>query len=906
VRLRGWFTVLGTCMLEALAPRVGSAQHVTIDGRLSPAQTLVGPNYTIGANLGKQVGSNLFHSFGQFSLSHTPVPESASFTSTGSTGPISNVVGRVTGGNQSGIDGAIISAISGANLYLINPSGIVFGPHATVNILGSFHASTADYLKMSDGAKFQATNPDDSTLSAAPPVAFGFLTASPAQISVNGSSLGPVPGTLGLVGGPVSITSGTLSGPAGTIHVTAAAGTGEVPVDPRNTPALTVTSFGPVAVTGGSKLDVSNPSRLGSGGSVFIRSGALSIDASEINADNYGQTGGGQISLSADGGVTVQNGSFIRADAHSTGAGADIAIATGSGGNVAIGHSVLSTSAFQGGPAGNINVAAGGGVVITEGGFIDSSTFGPGNGGTVQVSAQGPLSLSGPGSGILTSANATGVLFRFLPGNPSRIIFSLGGSAGSVTVNGSQITIVNGAEIASTTAGTGAGGSVAVTTPGALMLGGGAQITASATGPQSGQGGSVTVAANSLTVEGGAQIASVTAGPGRGDDVDVAVVSDITLSGRGPQITAQSTGSGTAGSVLVLAGRLLLTNGAAISTEAETPTASGGNILLKVGDFLYLTNSEITTSIKGENGANIIIDAPIAILDHSAIIGQAINGHSGNVVIAATGAFLPSSDSIISGSQTGLFNANGPVVMQSTELRNAAAVQRDSCGALGGGRAQAWSAPVRSRSRKTRTRHSRRCIWEGATGPRSRWPCSSRAQLPAGCGSPLISRRPASKAHGQPSRNDSRLALAYSIRGASERSRHGADRASKAGGDRLSRARQGGVSGRRSCRGDAGLVGSDSAVPRRRSHGYRGGGPDPPRRSQPHVRPYAGGPRGPRRGVGQGRAERRCRTDRGEQRRARQSRVPLAAQRCCRAVVDPQPRSCSPYRQCRDRCSQRQ
>jgi filamentous hemagglutinin family protein len=238
---------------------VGSAQHITIDGRLSPAQTLVGPNYTIGANLGKQVGSNLFHSFGQFSLSHTPVPQSASFTSTGSTGPISNVIGRVTGGNQSNINGAIVSAIPGANLYLINPSGIVFGPNATVNVSGSFHAATADYLKMSDGAKFQATKPDGSTLSAASPAAFGFLTAAPAQISVNGSTLGPVPGTLGLVGGPVSITRATLSAPAGTIHVTSAAGTGEVPVDPRNASALTVTSFGPVAVMDGSKLDVSNP-----------------------------------------------------------------------------------------------------------------------------------------------------------------------------------------------------------------------------------------------------------------------------------------------------------------------------------------------------------------------------------------------------------------------------------------------------------------------------------------------------------------------------------------------------------------------------------------------------------------------------------------------------------------------
>ena len=146
---------------------------------------------------------------------------------------------------------------------------------------------------MSDGKRFQATNPSGSTLSAAPPAAFGFLTASPAKITVNGSKLGPVPGTLGLVGGPVAITGGKLKAPAGTIHVASVAGAGEVPVDPRNTAALTVTNFGRVTITGGSRFDVSNPSGLGNGGSVFIDSGTLTLDASEINADNYGSGSGG-------------------------------------------------------------------------------------------------------------------------------------------------------------------------------------------------------------------------------------------------------------------------------------------------------------------------------------------------------------------------------------------------------------------------------------------------------------------------------------------------------------------------------------------------------------------------------------------------------------------------------------
>src|SRR5690349_13033007 len=107
--------LVAVCFLAAAAvSRVAVAQNISIDGRFSPAQTLAGPNYAITANLGKQVGSNLFHSFGQFSLA---TPEKATFSSTGSMGPISNVISRVTGGNGSKIDGAILSNIAGANLY---------------------------------------------------------------------------------------------------------------------------------------------------------------------------------------------------------------------------------------------------------------------------------------------------------------------------------------------------------------------------------------------------------------------------------------------------------------------------------------------------------------------------------------------------------------------------------------------------------------------------------------------------------------------------------------------------------------------------------------------------------------------------------------------------------------------
>ena len=127
----------------------GFAQ-VVLDGKFGTSGALAGPNYNITANLGATRGNNLFHSFAQFDLAAGDV---ATFT-----GPanIQNILCRVTGGSASSINGTISSGIAGANFFFINPNGIVFGPNAALNVSGSFAASTANYLKLADGARFVA------------------------------------------------------------------------------------------------------------------------------------------------------------------------------------------------------------------------------------------------------------------------------------------------------------------------------------------------------------------------------------------------------------------------------------------------------------------------------------------------------------------------------------------------------------------------------------------------------------------------------------------------------------------------------------------------------------------------------------------------------------------------------
>ena len=250
--------------------------EVTLDGSMGAAGAIAGPDYQITQDLGKLENGNLFHSFGKFNINTT---ESATFS--GSTG-IKNIISRVTGGQASTIDGVFRSTIPGANVFFLNPSGIVFGENASLDVQGSFHASTSDYLRFKDGVKFETgVTTANPILTTAAPEAFGFLNDTPASISVSGglNKVLEVPEntTLSLIGGDITVNSRSLYAPSGQVILASAGSAGEVVFNESGVDTSSFTQGGNIHLS----RDASNP--------VPIINETMQIADIDVSADSAGK-----------------------------------------------------------------------------------------------------------------------------------------------------------------------------------------------------------------------------------------------------------------------------------------------------------------------------------------------------------------------------------------------------------------------------------------------------------------------------------------------------------------------------------------------------------------------------------------------------------------------------------------
>ena len=204
--------------------------------------------------------------------------------------------------------------IPGANFWFINPNGIIFGNNAVLPTTGSFHASTADYIKLSDGNTFAATPSPNEVLTGSSAKRVWFLSANPAGIQVvNGvfqnlatNIMRVPPGlTLSLVGGTIDVGTGNsaqpqgfLLAPAGRVNLASVASAGEATFDPTkiNGPLNTgpdsfktreinvdnFTRLGDINIRGGATGPGDPATSVVDAKEIFIRSGNLTVDNSLV------------------------------------------------------------------------------------------------------------------------------------------------------------------------------------------------------------------------------------------------------------------------------------------------------------------------------------------------------------------------------------------------------------------------------------------------------------------------------------------------------------------------------------------------------------------------------------------------------------------------------------------------
>ena len=580
--------------------------QVQTDGSVGPAVTLSG-QMVIGSELGKQSGINLFHSFTLFNIR---TGESATFTS--SLPGIENIIGRVTGGTVSTIDGYLSCDVEGASLWLINPKGIAFGENASVDVPGSFYASTADYVVFADGSRLSTNldSPSSALLSIANPSAFGFLGETPAPISVSGGELEVTQGgIIALVGGKIDISGASLDAPGGQLNLISVASAGETVLTPEGT--LDLSSFsalGDVSIKGGSDLRVSDYLDEGSG-AVFIRGGSFLMDASKIRSMTFGGDGRG-IDIGVTGDLTIQGGSRISTTAEDTGRAGDIRLSAGGDVKVA-GTTWISTSTeFGSGDGGDISINARN-IDLSVGARVFTDTdSGTGNAGSISMTASDTISISGKPD------YANGIGSDTLYGS---------GNAGNITLSTKELTMNGGTISSESILSDGSPGSIAISV-GQLDLDGAALISTSNRG--FGVGGDLRIqATEAVRLNGNSRVQASTSYSGTGGLVSI-TAPDLAVNKS--VVSTDSFGSGKAGDIEINVSHLSLISGQMTSEASLTSSGAAGNITISASQSLTMTNagssrldrSLISTATWGDGDAGTVtITSPEIVLDDSVIDG---------------------------------------------------------------------------------------------------------------------------------------------------------------------------------------------------------------------------------------------------------------------------------------------
>jgi filamentous hemagglutinin family protein len=648
-------------------PALAQEAPITADGTTSTTITTPdGSNFNI--NDGDKAGGNLFHSFGNFSVSNGG---SANFLNSAD---IQNIISRVTGGNISNIEG-LIKANGSANLFLINPAGIIFGPNASLNIGGSFLGSTANSLKFPEG-EFVATNKEGKPLlTINAPIGLG-IRDNPGNI-VNNAALQVNPGqNITLVGGNINLDDGKIIAPGGRVELGSLASAGTVGFNSNGSLSFPKDSQrGDVTLNNGALVDVS----AGGGGSIAVNarnvnlSGGSKLLAGIAANQGKPEAKGGDIAIDATNTIFV-DGSNAPNTPFTEEQQADENDRTKSNDSRRdVDRTSISTGVIGTGKAGNIDITAKN-LSLTNGGQVAADNYGRGDAGEVKINANDTINVDGDRSaysgfiGITSSVSKKGT-----------------GQSGLVDITTKNLSVTNAGYVGSNNLGDGNAGEVKINANDTINVDGNSQknlifsgIGSVGSGGATGNGGLVNLKTKNLFISNLGQVGAATFKKGNAGTVNINASDRITIDGSDTTVfdfgisSSISSGvgigvEGNAGDININSKNLFITKGGQIS-NLIFGGGDGGTIAIRASDNIFIDGrpnnvssgilSQVNAGGKG-NAGDINITAKNLSITNGGQIGTIILGEgnaAGNIKLNFTGVLSLRNGGSISARATGTAN----------------------------------------------------------------------------------------------------------------------------------------------------------------------------------------------------------------------------------------------------------
>ncbi|MBT9314835.1 two-partner secretion domain-containing protein [Leptothoe spongobia] len=645
----------GTTAVHALSPDDGVliAQIIPDDTLGNESSIVINDNNIDRVDGGAIRGANLFHSFQDFNIGNG---QQVYFSNPEN---IETILSRITGLNSSDIDG-LLGVDGTANLFLLNPNGITFGPNAELDIQGAFTASTAGALEFTDGSLFSADNPQGaSLLTMSVPLGVQFSDV-PQEDITNQGNLAVGPGqTLTLFGDTV-LSSGHLTAVGGEIQVL---GNSVGLIDQATVDVASIAGGGSVLLGG----DYQGQGMVPTAEQTFVGLDVI-ITADALEGGNGGQVivwadGNTQFygSITAKGGITEGNGGFVEVS------GAEFLTFQGTVDTTA---PLGETGMLLLDPT-NITIVDDPVTVNIPSGLQDDGIWSisedPGDqtltSGTIgsllsngNLTLQASETISVNGEVNSNSSNDLALEAPIIQVNDG--LAQQGG--GDIIVETQDLTIAGFGKFDTSTGGSSDSGQINITAENIrveALLGITSQVNPGANGES---GGIVIITNNLELVEGGSISASTTSGgTGTAGLIAVMATGDVLVSGNGSGIFSQ-----------VQNGAVGNSRGITLATQNLT-VENGGKIDASIGGIGNAGSIVVTATgnIRLENNIN-----PLSVIDGGSISASTVNGGIGDaglITIAAT------NDVLVSGNGSGILsqvengaegNSSGIVIANANNL----------------------------------------------------------------------------------------------------------------------------------------------------------------------------------------------------------------------------------------------